>query len=75
MDVKRTTPTKKEMILAILKPGTWTHMRVMQRYGGWRYGARVHELNAAFARIGSPKRIVSRRKPDGSYEYKLEVKP
>ena len=36
--------THKDALFALMQDGRWHHMAEMQRVGGWRYGARLHEL-------------------------------
>lgn len=33
-----------DKLFALLSDGSWHHMREVQEAGGWRYGARLHEL-------------------------------
>lgn len=68
MTAKDRRPKSRAALLrALLRAGTWQHMRAVQKAGGWRYSGRLHEIRRDPA---DPWAIEHRRNPDGSYSYR-----
>jgi hypothetical protein len=59
----------REKVLELLRDGAWHTQQEMQRVGGLRYGARVHELRAAGLNVEAEER------GPGVFHWRLSSQP